>query len=83
MPESPCIRILEVMKHVKAHVRRVALSLFVMMIVMMPLEVWAQAAPPPSIRNSPKPWMGMIMMILLAIAILSVSLIPSKRSHLD
>jgi len=70
------------MKPLNAVVHR-ALGLFVALAMILPAEVWAQAAPSPQLRNSPRPWMGMVIMMVLAAAVVGVSMIPSKRGHQD
>lgn len=49
-----------------------------------PAIALAQAAPPaPNLRRSPPVWLGLLVMFVLLTAILSISLLPSKRSHQD
>lgn len=83
MPQPPGIRILKVMNRLKTTVQRSILQLFVLMIVLMPKLAWAQAAPTPHLRNYPKAWIGMILMMLLGVVVLGISLFPSKRGHQD
>lgn len=71
------------MKRLRISLFRSTLSFLILLMVLIPQEVWAQAAPAPNIRNSPKPWMGMILMIILGMVVLVISLFPSKRSHQD
>ena len=43
-----------------------------------------QAAPPaPSLRKELQPWMGIGLAVVLALVVLAVSIIPSKRGHQD
>ena len=70
------------MKPLNAVMHR-ALGLFVGLALALPAEVWAQAAPAPQLRNSPRPWIGMMIMMVLAAAVIGVSMIPSKRGHQD
>lgn len=45
----------------------------------------AGVAPPQpgSIRRAPAPWIGLLVMLLLVAVVVSINLIPSKRSHQD
>lgn len=56
---------------------------FLTMILALPANVWAQAAPTPSVRNAPKPVLGIMIMIVLAVVTIGVSMISSKRGHQD
>jgi hypothetical protein len=47
---------------------------------------WAQqnyTAPTPNPPATPKYWLGIIIAVVLAIAIVGISLAPSKRTHQD
>ena len=49
-----------------------------------PTVAWAQdVAPQPDLRQSPQVWVGYFFMVLLAAAVMGVSLLPSKRGHQD
>ncbi|MGI9014274.1 MAG: hypothetical protein ACR2GY_08495 [Phycisphaerales bacterium] len=41
------------------------------------------AAPQPGINKEYPVWVGYLVMLLMAVAVMGVSLMPSKRSHLD
>ena len=41
------------------------------------------AAPQPTLKNVPAPWVGYLLIAVLLIMVLGVSLMPSKRSHQD
>jgi hypothetical protein len=44
----------------------------------------AAAGPPnPSIRKNPDAWIGFLIMAVLAVVVIFISLLPSKRSHQD
>jgi hypothetical protein len=67
---------------------RLAPIALMLMLLAAPVIAFAQnpnnpAAPPqPSaLRQSPAVWLGMLVMIVLTGVIISVSLMPSKRSH--
>ena len=57
------------------------------MIAALPADVWAQgstAAPAPSHGGRvPDNWLGYLLMGVLLVAVVGVSLLPSKRSHQD
>jgi hypothetical protein len=53
------------------------------MIAVWPTIVLAAGAPTPSLKKSPGAWLGILVMFLLLVAVLGVSLLPSKRSHQD
>ncbi|MCZ6835068.1 MAG: hypothetical protein O7G85_04775 [Planctomycetota bacterium] len=76
------ILILTMMKHVITLLKN-PFSLFVALMLAFPIEVLAQVAPTPVIRNAPKAWMGMVPMIVLGFIVVLVSMIPSKRGHQD
>lgn len=44
---------------------------------------WAQSAPQPNVTNTPPAWVGFLIMAVLAIVVIAISLMPSKRSHQD
>lgn len=49
-----------------------------------PAVAWAQdVVPQPDLRRAPQVWVGYAFMVLLAAAVMGVSLLPSKRSHQD
>lgn len=41
------------------------------------------AAPQPTLKRVPAPWIGYLIIAVLLIMVLGVSLMPSKRSHQD
>ena len=43
----------------------------------------AQSAPPPNARKVPPVWLGYLIIFVLAVLVLLVSMMPSKRSHQD
>ena len=56
----------------------------VALVALWPAVALAQAAaPPPALRRTPAPWIGMMIMAVLLALVLTVSLMPSKRSHQD
>ncbi len=64
--------------------RRLSTLAIMLAIYAWPAIALAQQAPPaPSLRRSPPVWLGLLVMFVLLAAILSVSLLPSKRSHQD
>jgi drug/metabolite transporter (DMT)-like permease len=53
-------------------------------VMLWPVIALAQDAPPqPSLRRSPAPWVGLLIIVVLAGIIIAVSLMPSKRGHQD
>lgn len=46
-------------------------------------QVFAQAAPTPSVTRSPYVVLGYIIVFVLLVMVIAVSLMPSKRSHQD
>jgi len=49
-----------------------------------PAAAFAQAAPEsPSLKRHPPAWLGYAVMFILIIVVMSISLLPSKRSHQD
>jgi hypothetical protein len=49
-----------------------------------PAVAWAQdVVPQPELRRAPQVWVGYFFMVLLAAAVMGVSLLPSKRGHQD
>jgi hypothetical protein len=69
----------------KRLVRRADLLAMTMMLA-VPASVWAQATPPPQPTHSGKGWanaVGYVLIFVLLIAVVFVSLIPSKRGHQD
>lgn len=64
--------------------KRLSAGLMVLMATLWPAVVWAQqAAPQPTLRKSPAPWLGLLVMFLLLAIVLGISLMPSKRGHQD
>jgi hypothetical protein len=43
----------------------------------------AEAAPQPNLLKAPPVWLGLLVMFILMAITISVSLMPSKRSHQD
>jgi FtsH-binding integral membrane protein len=43
----------------------------------------AAAAPQPTLQKSPPVWLGLLVIFLMLAAVISVSLMPSRRTHLD
>jgi len=41
------------------------------------------AAPQPTLSKSPQPWVGLAFMFIMLVLVIGVSLMPSKRTHLD
>ena len=49
-----------------------------------PAVAWAQdVVVQPELRRSPPVWVGYAFMVLMAAAVMGVSLLPSKRGHQD
>jgi FtsH-binding integral membrane protein len=71
------------MRTFHAIVSRLGLTILTLAVLLTPGMVWAQSAPTPQIRNSPKPWIGLMCIFLLLALMLAVSLMPSKRGHQD
>jgi hypothetical protein len=53
--------------------------------LLAPAVAWAQdnVPPPPTLSRTPKPWLGFAVMFLLVAVVIGISLMPSKRGHLD
>ncbi len=51
--------------------------------VLAPVTVLANAPPQPMLTKSAPPWVGFLFMGVLLALVLGVSLMPSKRGHLD
>lgn len=52
--------------------------------LMTHVPVWAQAAAPqPQLQRSTTPLIGFGLIFLMLVIVVSISLIPSKRSHQD
>lgn len=77
------IRILMTMRNHLANLYRGMLLLVFSVVLVTPDVVWAQAAPAPNVRNSPKVWIGLMTILLLLVVVVAVSLMPSKRGHQD
>jgi hypothetical protein len=56
-----------------------------MLALLVPAAVTvAQTAPPePALRRAPSPLVGYFIMFVLLVAIIAISIMPSKRSHQD
>jgi heme A synthase len=53
-------------------------------VVLWPVIALAQDAPPqPTLRRSPAPWVGLLIIVVLTGIIIAISLMPSKRGHQD
>lgn len=68
--------------------RRVALRLTCAALALpyvAPVLAFAQdnAPPQPSLKRYPQPWIGFLVMFLLAAVVIAVSIFPSKRGHQD
>jgi hypothetical protein len=64
--------------------QRLCTPALALLIYAWPAIAFAQQAPPsPSLRRTPPVWLGLLVMFALLVAIMTVSLLPSKRSHLD
>ena len=66
-------------------VRRSAAWVIPTLVMLVPTAVaFAQTAPPqPSLKRSPPVWIGYLVMFVLAVLVVAVSLLPSKRGHQD
>ncbi len=42
-----------------------------------------QAAPQPSLQKSPPIWLGILVIFIMLVLVVTVSLMPSRRSHQD
>jgi hypothetical protein len=42
-----------------------------------------EAAPQPNLSKAPPAWLGILVMFILLALVISVSLMPSRRSHQD
>jgi hypothetical protein len=63
---------------------RAATALIAGLVLCWPAIALAQtAAPPPNLRTVPAPWIGLLVMGLLLVMVVSISLMPSKRTHQD
>jgi len=51
----------------------------------MSVAAWAQstAAPQPNLQKSPPVWLGLLVIFLMLVAVVTVSLLPSRRGHQD
>jgi hypothetical protein len=68
----------------KTMLTRLSAAGIALVVTLWPAIVWAQqAAPQPTLRKSPAPWLGMLVMFLLLAIVLGISLMPSKRGHQD
>ncbi len=61
---------------------QLAMTLAMAMALLAPASVWA-APPQPGLSRTPSPLMGFGLMFLLAIVVVAISIMPSKRSHQD
>jgi hypothetical protein len=43
----------------------------------------ASAAPQPALQKSPPVWLGLLVIFLMLVLVVTISLLPSKRSHQD
>lgn len=63
------------------------IALFVLATLIVPATTMAQyiatAPPAPTIRKSPAAWIGYGLLFVLLVAVMVVSLMPSKRGHQD
>lgn len=72
------------MNRTRRWIARAGVAAMVALAWCWPAIVLAQAAAPqPSLRRSPPPWLGLLVMALLLAVVLGVSLMPSKRGHQD
>lgn len=67
--------------------RRLSLLTAALTLAFMHTAAWAQqssaAAPQPSLQKSPPVWLGLLVIFLLLVAVVMVSLMPSRRGHQD
>lgn len=66
--------------------RRLSLLTAALTLTFMHTAAWAQqsvAAPQPSLQKSPPVWLGLLVIFLLLVAVVMVSLMPSRRGHQD
>ena len=76
-------RILMSMKAMRNRLSGLIYGITAVLVVLWPSIALAQAAPSPSIRNAPAPWIGMFTIFFFLVLVLAISLMPSKRSHQD
>ena len=72
------------MSHLTRWTRRILPAALGMLVAAWPTVAQAAAAPPPpGLRRSSPVWLGYAVMFLLALVVLAISLMPSKRGHQD
>ena len=62
---------------------KIVTALFTLLAILAPVICLAQNVPDPTLRRTSPVWLGYAVMIALASVVIAVSLLPSKRSHLD
>jgi hypothetical protein len=62
---------------------RLATAAVAAVAVMAPAVALAQEVPQPTLKHNPPVWLGYLVMFGMAVVVLVVSLIPSKRGHQD
>ncbi len=72
------------MRRPRLIIARLGCALMALAGALAPTVAWAQdVVPQPELRRAPQVWVGYFFMVLLAAAVMGVSLLPSKRGHQD
>jgi hypothetical protein len=71
------------MSHPIRWTRRILTVALGVLAVAWPAVALAAAPPTPALRRSSPVWLGYAVMFLLALVVLAISLMPSKRGHQD
>jgi FtsH-binding integral membrane protein len=62
---------------------KVGLALVAALAFLWPAAAIAAAPPTPTLRKTSPAWVGYAVMFVLVVVVLTISLLPSKRSHQD
>lgn len=68
-----------------ASTKRLRLLTGALPLLLINAAAWAQsaAAPQPTLQKSPPVWLGLLVIFLMLVAVVTVSLLPSRRGHQD
>ena len=73
------------MRYVKHLIRRATTGVWLLAVLSPAVALAQRTSTPdqPSLRNTPKAWMGYLIIVVLLGIVMAISLMPSKRGHQD